>query len=387
MATSLRTAIQTWSTKGAIRFNRHELAGAFGDIGTDFPLLTGMILTARLDVASVLTMFGLMQVLTGLLYRLPIPVQPLKAMAVIVITQKVNADVLYGGGLSIGILMLALALSGLLDRLGRLIPIAVIRGIQFGLGLQLVLLALKEYLPAEGAAGFGLAAVGFLLTLLLLGNRKLPPAILLILLGVGYGLSTTDARWGEAVGFRPPQPTFPDSAAILNGFLILALPQLPLSFGNSLLATRQTVADLFGRSLSLRRLGLTYAAMNLLNPLLGGVPTCHGSGGVGGHYAFGARTGGSVILYGMFYLTLGLFFSNGFHQVIHLFPKPILGVILLFEGLILLRLIRDMAAQQADFTLVLLIGLAAISLPYGYALGLVGGTILAYWGKVQLARF
>jgi hypothetical protein len=67
-----------------VRFDRNELSGAFGDLGTDFPLVVGMVLAAGLDVTSVLVMFGLMQVLTGLAYGLPMPVQPLKAMAVIV---------------------------------------------------------------------------------------------------------------------------------------------------------------------------------------------------------------------------------------------------------------------------------------------------------------
>ena len=76
-------------------------------------------------------------------------------------------------------------------------------------------------------------------------------------------------------------------------------------FGNSILATRQIASDLFpARQITIRKLGLTYAAMNLLNPWFGGVPTCHGSGGMAGHYTFGARTGGSVIIYGLFYLVL-----------------------------------------------------------------------------------
>jgi TonB family protein len=63
-----------------VRFDRNELSGAFGDLGTDFPLVVGMVLAAGLDVTSVLVMFGLMQVLTGLAYGLPMPVQPLAAL-------------------------------------------------------------------------------------------------------------------------------------------------------------------------------------------------------------------------------------------------------------------------------------------------------------------
>lgn len=373
-----------------IRFDRNELSGAFGDIGTDFPLLAGMILVAGLDANNVLTMFGVMQILTGLVYRLPMPVQPLKAMAVIVITQKLSSNVLYGGGLAIGLLMLVLVLSGLIDWMGKIVPKTVIRGVQFGLGLQLALLSLKEYIPSDSTLGFGLAAVGFFLTVLLLGNRRIPPAPILILLGVAYGvLLKTDAdSWRGVIGLHLPRVTFPEASDILTGLVVLALPQIPLSLGNSLLATRQLVQDFFPqRPITLGKIGLTYAMMNLANPIFGGIPTCHGSGGLAGHYAFGARTGGSVIIYGLFYLILGIFLSPGFRTVIELFPKPILGVILLFEALALMRLLTDIAESRADFTLAILIGLAAAAFPYGYVMGLVGGTALVHWGKNRFARF
>jgi MFS superfamily sulfate permease-like transporter len=171
----------------------------------------------------------------------------------------------------------------------------------------------------------------------------------------------------------------------LTGFLVLALPQIPLSLGNSILATRQMVEDLFPtRALSVRQIGRTYTLMNLINPFFSGVPTCHGSGGIVGHHAFGARTGGSVAIYGALYLCLGLFLSGGFTEAILLFPKPILGMILLFEGLAVLQLVQDMAQSKADFTVVLLVGLVAVSLPYGYVIGLLGGTLMAALARKQL---
>ena len=124
--------------------------------------------------------------------------------------------------------------------------------------------------------------------------------------------------------------------------------------------------------------------MNLINPLFGGIPTCHGSGGFAGHYTFGARTGGSVVLYGFLYLFLGVFLSAGFREAIKIFPQPILGVILMFEGLALMRLARDMMDSKADFTIVLMVGLMAIGLPYGYVIGLLTGTIVAYLAKRKL---
>ncbi len=375
-----------------IRFDRNELSGAFGDIGTDFPLIVGMILVARLDAASVLVLFGAMQLLTGLIYGLPMPAQPLKAMAVLVITQKLSGNILYGGGLAIGIAMFVLVATGLTDWLARAVPKSVVRGIQFGLGLQLALLALRDYVPADGRWGYVLAGIAFVLTLFLLGNRRFPPAPFIILLGVAYAFAfkLDVGTLARSASFHLPHLYRPLLADVLTGFVVLALPQLPLSLGNSILATRQIAQDLFPeRPIGVRKISLTYSLMNLINPFFGGVPTCHGSGGLAGHYAFGARTGGSIVIYGSIYLLLGLFFSQSFQMAIELFPKPVLGVILAFEGLVLIRLVRDMAASKTDFAVVLLVGLMCVGLPYGYVVGLVVGTAVAYLlnrGLTGLAR-
>lgn len=368
--------------RGRVRFDRNELSGAFGDIGTDFPLIVSMILVSGLDAASVLIMFGVMLIATGLIYGLPMPVQPLKAMAVIVITQKLSGNILYGSGLAIGITMLLLALTGLIDWIARVVPKSVIRGIQFGLGLQLASLALKDYMQSEGAAGFGLAVIAFVFTLSLLGNRRYPPAPLVILLGILYALlfKVDMEALLHGFGFRPPHLRAPSLEDVLTGFIVLAVPQIGLSIGNSILATRQVIEDFFpDRPVSVRRISLTYSLMNLCVPFFGGIPVCHGSGGLAGHYTFGARTGGSVVLYGSLYLFLGLFFGSGFREVIQIFPQPVLGVILVFEGLALMRLIQDVTHSKGNFTIALMVGLIAVTLPYGYFIGLIIGTLLAYW--------
>jgi xanthine/uracil/vitamin C permease (AzgA family) len=283
------------SGKTKIRFDRNELAGAFGDVGTDVPLLVGMALAAGLDGTSVLVMFGAMQIVTGLVYRLPMPVQPLKAMAAIVIAQQASAETLYGAGIAIGILMLFLTTAGLLDWLARVVPKCVVRGIQLGLGLQLASVALGKFVLAEGASGYALAAGAFIITVLLLGNRRFPAALPVVLLGLLYAtLFNLDSGIAHGVGFRLPVIYVPQPNDLLTGLLILALPQIPLSLGNSILATRQLAEDLFpDRRLTIRKIGLTYSLMNLVNPWFGGVPTCHGAGGMAGHFAFGEPAGRS----------------------------------------------------------------------------------------------
>ncbi|MEN9214325.1 MAG: putative sulfate/molybdate transporter [Gloeomargarita sp. DG02_3_bins_56] len=143
----------------------------------------------------------------------------------------------------------------------------------------------------------------------------------------------------------------------------------------------RSIHDLFPeRRVTIRKIGLTYALMNLVNSWFGGVPTCHGSGGMAGHFAFGGRTGGSVIIYGLLFVFLGLFFGTGFNQVAQTFPLPMLGVILLFEALALIWFVRDTAHSRSEFPVTVLVGLAAAWLPYGYVVGLVVGTALVYLG-------
>jgi hypothetical protein len=368
-------------SKDRIRFDRNELAGSFGDIGTDLPLIVGMILAAGLDSGSVFMIFGLLQILTGVVYGIPMPMQPLKAMAVLVITQKIAGAVLWGGGIAVGVIMFLLTITGGLTFFVKWIPRSVVRGIQFGLGLSLASLALKDYIPSMGWAGYGLAFIGFVLMLALWGNRRIPPGLFVIGIGVIYAFAAglrLDTIIG-GIGIHLPQMQYPSLDNILTGAVLLALPQIPLSLSNSVIATEQTILDLFpDRAVPAKRIGLTYSILNLITPFFGGIPVCHGCGGLAGHYSFGARTGGSVIIYGSMYLILGLFFSAPLYEVLKVFPRPILGVVLLFEALTLLLFVRDQGSSKRGLMIALLTGLLAFALPQGFAVALVIGTLVYY---------
>lgn len=365
-----------------LRFDRNELSGAFGDIGTDFPLITAMILAAGLHTPSVLIMFGAMQVLTGLVYRMPMPAQPLKAMATIVITQQVAGEVLTGAGLAIGVVMLLLSVTGLLKGISSIVPKVVVRGLQFGLGLSLCLMSLKTYIPSGGLSGYVLAAICLLMVVFLIGNKKYPASIAIIVLGVLYGIFFHFGELGGLanVSVALPSVGVPTIENIVTGFLLLSLPQIPLSIGNSIIATEQVAKDLFPNRNppSATKLGYTYALMNLMSPFFGGIPTCHGSGGMVGHYTFGGRTGGSVVIYGTFYIVLGLFFSQSFGALIHIFPLPALGVILVVEGLALMALLRDQLDTSKSLFIALLTGVLAAGLPYGFVVAMLVGCVVYY---------
>ncbi|MCZ6506480.1 MAG: putative sulfate/molybdate transporter, partial [Acidobacteria bacterium] len=303
--------------------------------------------------------------------------------AAIVIAQQTSSATLYGAGLAIGVVMLVFAVTGLLDWLARVVPKSVVRGIQFGLGLKLAAVALGKYVRVDGVSGYALAAVAFGVIVLLLGNRRFPAALPVALLGCAYAIvfNLEGAQLAQSFGLHLPAVHVPQIADILSGFVLLALPQIPLSLGNSVLATRQLTEDLFPeRRMTIRKIGITYGLMNLVSPWFGGVPTCHGSGGMAGHYAFGGRTGGSVIIYGSIFLTLGLFFGTGFDHIAQAFPLPILGVLLLFEALALIWLVRDTVQSRGEFPIVVLVGLLAVGLPYGFLVGMVVGIVLVRLG-------
>lgn len=369
--------------KSNVRFDKNELSGSFGDIGTDLPLIVGMIMVSGIDSASTLIIYGILQIISGIYYGIPMAVQPLKAVATIVIAQHLTGDVIYGGGLAIGIIMLVFTLTGVINKLKILIPKAVIRGVQLGLGLMLANIALKDYIVKDSHLfDYILVAIAGIIGIILMGNRKYPPAIFIILIGVFYALFfqiENPTSLFSQVEIEIPNFSIPEWNDITTGFLLLALPQIPLSIGNSILATEQISKDLFPeKNISVNKIGITYSLMNIFSAFFSGIPVCHGSGGMVGHHSFGARTGGSIVIYGIFFLVIGFFFSENFDEIIRLFPIQILGVILFFEALKLCFLIKDLQTKTSDLYIALFVGLIACSVPYGFLISLILGTILYY---------
>lgn len=362
-------------------FNRHEFSGAFGDVGTDLPLITGMILASSMNPASVLGVFGAAQVASALFYGIPMPVQPLKAVAALVIAGGISAPQVYGAGLTIGVVMLLLTATGLLDRLRAIVPHAVIRGLQLGLGLKLALLSALRYIPANGPWGIALALFCGIIILLLLKNRHCPPALPVIGIGLLYVwfVDRGNLLAPNQLGITLPTLVRFTPTDMLQGFLLLALPQIPLSLGNSLFATHQMATDLFPQSkIRLRTIGYTYGILNICSAPLGGIPVCHGTGGMAGHYIFGGRTGGSVFIYGILLILLGLFWGSGFGRIVQIFPLSVLGIILLTESGMLMHLARDVIPLPRARIVAVATALMAAFLPYGFLIGMIAGSLLEH---------
>ncbi len=118
-------------------FSLRELAGSMGDFGTLFPLVIGYIAVNGLDPAGLFIMLGLTNVAIGLVYRLPMPLQPKKVIAVAAIAQKWPPSRIYVSGLGLGVTWFILVFSGALRKTIELTPTLVVRGIQLALGVML----------------------------------------------------------------------------------------------------------------------------------------------------------------------------------------------------------------------------------------------------------
>lgn len=144
------------------------------------------------------------------------------------------------------------------------------------------------------------------------------------------------------------------------GFLRAAIPQIPLSVLNSVIAVCKLSGDLFPeRELSATKVSISVGIMNLVGCWFGAMPVCHGAGGLAGQYRFGARSGLSVVILGLGKLIIGLVFGNSFVRILGEFPIGILGVLLLFAGIELAMASRDMNSKEDSFVMLVC---AAVSL-------------------------
>jgi MFS superfamily sulfate permease-like transporter len=341
------------------RFDLAEVGGAFGDLGTLIPFVVAYVGVLKMDATSVLLPFGVALLVVGFVFRTPFPVQPMKAIGATALTQAavsggVTSEAVVAAGLVTGLIWLALALSGLADRLARLVPRAALLGVVMGLGFAFMLEGVRMM-----AGQWLLSAVLLAATLLML-SRRWPAMLVLLAAGAAIALlgdPSLAARLGDqqAVLHWPAFAWLGLSAADLwTGALLLALPQLPLTFGNALVAITAENNRLFpDRPIDERRVALSTGLMNLLASAGGGVPMCHGAGGMAGHVRFGARTGGAAIMLGAALVVLALFFGEAVGLLFELVPAPVLGVVLFMAGVELALGSRDPEAEKTDRFVVL----------------------------------
>jgi MFS superfamily sulfate permease-like transporter len=360
------------------RYDLRELNGAFGDLGTLIPFVLGYVSVNRVDPAGVFTAFGVLMIAAGLWFRTPMPVQPMKAIAAAAVSQPgvVTPGAIWASGLFTGALWLALGLTGLAARVARLAGRPVVCGLVLGLGLTLMLEGVKMMAWDPVVA----IPVG-ILTFALLARSGLPAMLVLLTIGIVVALSrepgllaelsTTTLRWR-----LPSPPVGLTWADALTGAVVLALPQAALTFGNAIVATVEENNALFpDRPVTIRALAVGHGVMNLAGAALGGVPVCHGAGGMAGHVRFGARTGGALVMLGLLLLVVGLGLADSVSILLRLFPDSVLGVILMVGGVELARGMLPSVATGRDRAVTLLTAAVAM---WNMGAGFLAGLALWY---------
>lgn len=326
----------------SFEFNLRELAGSMGDFGTVFPLAIGYIVVCGLDPAGFLVMMGLANIATGLVYRLPMPIQPMKVLAVVAIAQQWSPSMVYASGFAMGVVWLLFAVTGVMGWIARVTPSSVIRGIQVALGVLLAIQALKML-----SSWWVLGIVSILIVLVLRQNRYAPAPIVLMVLGVAIMLIKGEFQLVSIPSLSLPTVTGFRVEEVWQTLLLAGFAQIPLTATNAVIATSSLIRTCWpDNPVSERRLSLNMGIMNLILPFFGGMPLCHGAGGLAGQYYFGARTGGANILEGVIEISMGLFLATSIAGLFALFPTAIIGAMMFLVGMELAKFAKDIRLSK-----------------------------------------
>lgn len=357
-----------------MRFTLIEFSGGLGDLGLFIPLTLALSLTSGMDIGVILVFAGLFNIVTGVLFGLPIPVQPMKAIAVVAIAEQLLPHEIAAAGVTVGAVIFLLGSTGLIETVNRWIPQALIRGIQLGIGLKLAVKGL-QLIGDTSMWGIDSVALALLLgtvIILLRNSRKAPSALLLVTCGVIAAFMSAPSSMRElTVSFPAFSFIIPSDSDWITGLVRGGLPQLPLTLLNSVLAVCALSGDLFpDQRVSTRKMATSVGMMNLVSVWFGGMPMCHGSGGLAGQYHFGARTGGSVVMLGAGKLSLGLLFGSFVMGLLPYFPQSILGLLLLFSGVELTLPARDQIGGNGFYiAAVTAAGILAVNTLVGFLIG------------------
>lgn len=388
---------------GNYRFDRLEIAGSLGDLGTLLPLAIGMILINGLNAAGLFFTVGVFYILSGIYFGVTVPVQPMKVIGAYAIATGLSPQQIQASGLLIGAFLLIIGATGAITLIGKYVPKTVVRGVQLSTGtllmaegvrfmigtsrFQMLKNAAEPYLSLQTIGpipiGIVIGFVGGLVTLLFLNNRKFPAGLLLIaggiLISILVGKTGILRQMSLSVGFPEILPFgFPTSADFSHALLILVLPQIPMTIGNAVIANVDLSREYFGehsKKVTYRASCISMALANFLSFLLGGMPLCHGAGGLAAHYRFGARTPGSNIIIGSFFVALAILFGKHALGVVYLIPMSVLGILLLFAGSQLGLTILDVKGRKDLFVVLMILG---ITLATNLAAGFIIGILVAY---------
>lgn len=358
-------------------FNLRELAGSMGDFGTLFPLAIGYFVVNGLNPAGLLVMMGLANIVTGLVYRLPMPIELMKVLAVVAIAQRWSPSLIYASGFGTGVIWLGLAFTGLIQRIATITPQSVVRGIQIALGILLAVQGFKMV-----ATGWILGAVAIIIVILLRKSRYAPAAIVLMVLGIAVVGFQGKLSGVINLGLTLPPLTIFSPTEIWQGLVLAGFAQIALTSTNAVIATSTLIKEYWPeKQVSVKKLALNTGIMNTVVPFFGGMPMCHGAGGLAGQYYFGARTGGTNIIEGIIEISLGLFLVSSISSLFSLFPQSIIGAMLLLVGIELTKFVRHMRLNETPILALTVVVSLLANMAIGFVVAVGVYHILRKWGR------
>jgi hypothetical protein len=344
-----------------------ELAGSLGDFGTLFPLAVGYIAVCGMNPAGLLVMMGLANIATGLVYRLPMPIEPMKVLAVMAIAQQWSPSMVYASAFSMGIIWLILSITNIMGRIAAITPGCVVRGIQVSLG---TLLAFQAIIMLSDS--WVLSVISIVIVVFLRKSRYAPATVVLMALGIIIMIAKGQLIQVEFTGFSLPGFSTFHPKEIWDTLVLAGFAQIPLTATNAVIATAALIKQYWpDKPVSEKKLSLNMGIMNLVSPFFGGMPMCHGAGGLAGQYYFGARTGGANIIEGLIELSLGIFLSASIASLFIFFPGAIIGAMMFLVGIELISFARDIRfdTDMIPFIITLVISLIS-NMAFGFLLGL-----------------
>jgi len=373
----------------SLRINRHEISGSLGDMGTFIPLLVGMVSLNGLNIASALFFAGVFNIITGITFGIPMAVQPMKAIATVAISEGLTVNEILSAGIVTGLIIFLFGITGIIGLFNRVIPLSVVRGLQLGIGLQLLIKGFSMVLGTGHLFGYDSISVGIIsgiLVLLLFFSRRIPGAIVVFTLGLLLLFLESPGSIGNLkFDLYTPHLVSLSWNDFVKGILQASIPQVPLTTLNSVIAVCALCRDLFpGKGIGTRGVSISVGLMNLIGCWFGAMPMCHGAGGLAGQYRFGARTGGSVVFLGVVKILLGLFLGGAAFSVLASYPMSVLGVLLVFSGMELALVTRDIKTRTDYF--IMIMTTSAIISASSTAIGFVVGLMLSYFFYLGLFR-
>jgi hypothetical protein len=361
------------------KFSIREFGGAFGDWGTLIPFVIGYISIVGLNPAGIFLTLGITNIILGIRFNLPLPVQPQKTIGTIALSEVWTPNMVISTGFGTGIIWFFLGLSKKLNAIVQKVPIITVRGIQLGLAFILGWAGIVLFYE-----NIILGVVAIVIILILIKNRPIPSAIVLTVIGILILIISGTVQISD-IKFGLPHFDFqlPSFNNLVLGMISAGIAQLFLTLTNVMIATVVLIKDLFPEKedvIDANTLAINMGAMNLINPFLGGMPLCHGSGGLMAQYGFGARTGGSMILEGIMELIVGLFFSETLFLFFYEFPGAILGSMLVYTGYLLGRIaFKDFHKKKIIIIIISAVLCFAVNITVGFFSGLVLYLVLKKW--------